>query len=202
MNIEAIVFYVFSALLVGCALMVVMSKNPVRGVLFLILGFIATAILWMLLQAEFLSLALIFVYVGAVMTLFLFVVMMLSIQKVSQGGFVRYAWFAAIIVLVLLGIMFYVLHTPYFDMGSYAQLAQKPTDYSNVKALGMMLYTDYAYAFEVGGVILLVAILSAIGLAFRGRKKGTKAQIIEQQLNVSKIDRLKMIKNGFKKYDD
>lgn len=201
MSISLIVFYCFSALLIGSASMVVISQNPVRGVLFLILAFFATSVLWMLLQAEFLSLALIFVYVGAVMTLFLFVVMMLNIKQASQAGFVRYVGIALLVVLILVGVMLYGLHSQYFDTASYAQLVQKPSDYSNVKALGKVLYTQYAYAFEIGGVVLLVAILSAIGLAFRGRKKGTKVQVFHEQMMANKSDRLKIVQSGFKKYD-
>lgn len=201
MNIELIIFYCFSALLIGCASMVVVSQNPVRGVLFLILAFFATSVLWMLLQAEFLALALIFVYVGAVMTLFLFVVMMLNIKQASQQGFVRYIWIALLVMAVLVGVMLYGLHSQYFDTASYAHLVAKPSSYSNVKALGQVLYTQYAYAFEIGGVVLLVAIISAIGLAFRGRKKGTKVQILEQQMMANKSNRLKIVESGFKKYD-
>lgn len=196
MNIELIVFYVFSVLLLGSALMVITSPNPVRGVLFLILAFFASSVLWMLLQAEFLALALIFVYVGAVMTLFLFVVMMLNIKQASEKRFIFYNGIALLLVAILVGVTLYILHTQHFNIGHYAQLTQKPLDYSNVKELGRSLYTTYAYAFEIGGVVLLVAILSAIGLAFRGRKEGTKVQVLEQQLMVNKKDRLKLVRGG------
>lgn len=199
MNIPLIVFYCFSALLIGSSVMVVISQNPVRGVLFLILGFFATSVLWMLLQAEFLSLALIFVYVGAVMTLFLFVVMMLNIKQAAQAGFVRYMGFALLVMLILIGIMLYSLHAQYLDISIYSSFVQKSSDYSNVKALGVILYTKYAYAFEIGGILLLVSILSAIGLAFRGRKADSKSQRISEQLMANKSNRLTIVQRGFKK---
>jgi NADH-quinone oxidoreductase subunit J len=104
-------------------------------------------------------------------------------------------------MVVLTGAMLYLLHAKYFDTAGFAQLTSKPADYSNVKVLGRVLYTQYAYAFEVAGVLLVVAILSAIGLAFRGRHKGTKAQVIHEQMMAKKAERLKLVQGGFKKYD-
>lgn len=194
MSLVQFVFYVFSALLLGSGVMVITARNPVHGILFLVLGFFASAVLWMLLQAEFLSLVLIFVYVGAVMTLFLFVVMMLNIDLVStRDGFVRFLPFALLVIVLLAGLMIIVIGPTHFGL-SYATLTPQPANYSNVKQLGGVLYTQYAYAFELAAVILLVAIIAAISLAFHGRKPGTKSQRIAAQIAAEPKDRVTLVK--------
>ena len=175
--------------------MVVCSRNPLHSVLYLVATFVAAAILWMLIQAEFLALVLVFVYVGAVMTLFLFVVMMLQVDLVHlREGFVRYLPIAALIMLALLAMLLIVFIPQNFPMHNL-QIMQHPATYNNTAELGKLLYTHYILSFELAGAILLAAIIAAISLAFAGRKTGTKAQRISKQLQANKKDRLKIIDN-------
>lgn len=188
-----IVFYLFTLALLGSAAMVIFLRNPVRCILFLVLAFFCSSVLWMLLQAEFLSLVLIFVYVGAVMTLFLFVVMMLNIDLVPlKEGFVRYLPLGLLVLVVMVGLMFYVLNSQPFT--SVTMVVGHPATYSNVAAVGTELFTHYLYEFEIAGLILLVAMIAAITLAFYGRKPGTKAQKIAKQLQATKATGLRVIK--------
>ncbi len=191
--IHQIIFYVFSVLLLGSALMVITQRNPVRAALFLVLTFFCSSVLWMMLQAEFLALALIFVYVGAVMTLLLFVVMMLNIDIATlKEGFTRWLPLGVIVLAVLAAVILYVIGPGRLNDASIA-MPVLPDDYSNVKAMGILLFTQYMYPFELAAVILLVAIVAAISLAFFGRKKGTKAQVVSQQLKAKKADRLRVV---------
>jgi len=193
MNIALLVFYAFSAILLGAATMVITSSNPVRGVLFLVLAMFCSAALWMLLQAEFLALVLIFVYVGAVMTLFLFVVMMLNINLVPvREGFVRYLPFGVLVLALLVGLMLMVISPKHFAMSQYVAVMHK-ANYSNVKELGAVLYTQYLFPFEIAAVLLLIAIVSAISLAFRGRLGGSLKQKIADQVAVKKEDRIRIV---------
>lgn len=188
-----IVFYVFTAALLASAGMVVFSRHPVRAVLFLVLAFFCSAVLWMLLQAEFLSLVLIFVYVGAVMTLFLFVVMMLNIDLAPlKEGFVRYLPFGLLALAIMVGIMLLMLGGKQFSLNTMP-VTHGP-NYSNTSAIGIELFTHHIYEFEVAGLILLVAMVSAISLAFYGRKPGTKAQNVSKQLDATKAKGLRIIK--------
>ena len=188
-----IVFYIFTLGLLASAAMVVFMRNPVRCILFLVLAFFCSSVLWMLLQAEFLSLVLIFVYVGAVMTLFLFVVMMLNIDLAPlKEGFVRYLPLGLLVLVLMVGVMLYVLTGKQFS--SNTMIAQHGPYYSNVMAVGAELFTRYIYEFEIAGLILLVAMVAAISLAFYGRKPGTKAQKISKQLEADKSSRLRVIK--------
>lgn len=188
-----IVFYCFAALLIGASAMVVISRNPVRALLFLVLAFFACAVLWMLLQAEFLALVLIFVYVGAVMTLFLFVVMMLNIDlSAMREGFVKFLPYAVIVMVLLIGAMIMAFGPKHLSLATVLPVQHGP-DYSNVKAMGTLLFTHYLYAFEIAAAILLVAMVSAIALAFHGRREGTKSQSIAQQHQVTKQDRLRKV---------
>jgi len=181
-------------MLIGSAVMVIVSRNPVHSILFLVLAFFASAILWMMIQAEFLALILIFVYVGAVMTLFLFVVMMLNIDlSKMREQFVRFLPLGILIMLLLIITMVIVVLPKHLPSGTL-HLKLVPADYSNVKAMGMLLYTRYLFPFEIASIILLVAIISAITLAFRGRKPNSKSQKIAQQLRANKKSRLKIIK--------
>ena len=191
--IHHVVFFVFSVLLVAAAFMVIFSRNPVHSVLFLVLAFFCSAVLWMSLQAEFLSLVLIFVYVGAVMTLFLFVVMMLNVDlSVMKAKFVRYLPAAALAAVLLIGTMFYVISPKHLKEAG-ALPTHYGADYSNVKAMGVALYTHYLYPFEIAALILLVAIISAIALAYHGRKPDKRTQKISEQLKVKKEDRLRVV---------
>jgi len=190
--IQHIIFFAAAIMLLVSGLMVIVSRNPVRGVLFLVLAFFACATLWMLMEAEFLSLVLIFVYVGAVMTLFLFVVMMLNIDVATlRSGTVRYLPFAVFVMVLLVAIMVLIIGPKHFYVNQFAPPLH-PADYSNVKSLGKVLYTDYVYPFEIAAVLLLVAIISAIALAFRGVGK-RKSQNIAKQVAVRAKDRLRII---------
>lgn len=187
------VFFIFSFVLVVAAFMVVVSRNPVKSILFLVLAFFASSTLWMLMHAEFLSLLLIFVYVGAVMTLFLFVVMMLNIDLSSmRENFVSYLPFAVLVMLMVLGLFLYALSPGHFAEAMLMP-AHVPENYSNVRALGQQLFTQDLYPFEISGALLLVAIIAAIVLAFHGRKPQTKAQKISQQHKATKKDRLHIV---------
>lgn len=192
--IQPIVFYFFSGLLLLTGAMVVISRNPVRGALFLVVSFFASAVLWMLMEAEFLSLVLIFVYVGAVMTLFLFVVMMINVKAIPQReAFVRYLPAGVFVMALLLGLMLFVTGPQHFGAAKFAHPTLQGAQYSNVKELGSVLYTDYFYAFEVAGALLLVGIIAAISLAFRGRQN-SRTQRIASQLEADKASRLRIVK--------
>lgn len=186
--VEQILFYVFSGILILSALMVISVRNPIRSALFLVLGFFASAGLWLLLQAEFLALVLVLVYVGAVMTLFLFVIMTLNID-IEKGRFNRYLPFGLLIMAILVGIAILA-----FNKGSFGSLnpVHHGADYSNTQALGSILYTDYVFPFELAGVILLVAIIAAIALSFREERK-RKVQNIAQQINVKRSERVRLV---------
>jgi NADH-quinone oxidoreductase subunit J len=192
--IYQVIFFVFAAILIAAAVMVIVVRNPVHSILFLVLAFFASAVLWMMMQAEFLALVLIFVYVGAVMTLFLFVVMMLNIDlsKVREK-FVHYLPVSILVMLLLIASMIMVILPKHLGIAA-AQLTPVPSDFSNVAAMGVTLYTHFLYPFEIAAVILLVAIIAAITLAFHGRKPNTKSQRVMQQLKANKADRLRIIK--------
>jgi len=188
------VFYVFAVAAVASALMVVFTRKPVKGVLFLVLTFIAMAGIWIFLQAEFLALILVVVYVGAVMTLFLFVVMMLNTEiDRSKKMLVRYLPIGLVVMLVLLIMMIYVVGSGQFGLAHYAAPGQLPAHYSNVSALGTTLYADYVLPFVTSGVLLLVAMIAAIALAFRGAHN-RKIERVPDQLRVKKADRLRVVK--------
>ncbi len=163
-------FYIFAAIALFAALRVIVSRNPVHSALFLVLAFASTAGIWMLLHAEFLAIVLVLVYVGAVMVLFLFVVMMLDINvdKVRRGFWrnLPVALFVGVVVVLELSA---VLIYAFAGVGA-ADAPSLPANYSNTKALGALLYTDYVWAFEVAAVILLVAMVAAIALTLRKRK--------------------------------
>ena len=188
---QQVVFYLFALLAVISALMVVTLNNPVRCVLFLVLAFFATAVLWILAQAEFLALILVLVYVGAVMTLFLFVIMMLNIDEESmKSHFVRYLPFGLIVVALLVSLMIVAITPENFQVSA---IATENTKLSNTQSLGMVLYTDYVFAFEIAAVLLLVAIISAITLAHRNIKR-SKTQDIKRQIMTRREDRVELIK--------
>jgi len=192
--IETIIFYVFAVCTVVSACAVVTVRNPVHAALFLVLTFFTSAIIWMTLEAEFLAISLVLVYVGAVMVLFIFVVMMLDINIARmREGFVRYLPLGLAVAAIMLLIMLSVVTSDVFQMDVGSEPVARAADYSNTKALGAVLYTEYVFAFEIAAVILLVAIIAAISLTMRKRGE-TKYQSPSEQISVRKADRLRIIK--------
>ncbi|MFO1432133.1 MAG: NADH-quinone oxidoreductase subunit J [Candidatus Competibacteraceae bacterium] len=194
MGFEKFLFYVFAIVLIFAAVRVITVRNPVHAALFLVLAFFNSAALWVLLQAEFLALTLVLVYVGAVMVLFLFVVMMLDINLAPlREGFIKYLPVGAAVAFIIVVEMGLVVGSRFFAGESY-HLIQQPADYSNTKELGQALYTVYVYPFEVAAVILLVAIIAAIALTMRKRPETTKYQDPAQQVLVKRSDRIRLVK--------
>ncbi len=192
--VETVIFYIFAVATVTSATAVVTVRNPVHAALFLVLTFFTSAIIWMSLEAEFLAITLVLVYVGAVMVLFVFVVMMLDINVARlREGFVRYLPIGLLVAAIMLGLMLSVVTSDVFVLDTGAEPAPKPADYSNTEALGAVLYTDYVFAFEIAAVILLVAIIAAIALTMRKRAE-TKYQVPSEQIKVRKADRLRIVK--------
>jgi NADH-quinone oxidoreductase subunit J len=193
--LEAVVFYSFGGVLLLSGLLVITARNPVHGVLFLVLAFFTAAALWLLLQAEFLAIVLMLVYVGAVMVLFLFVVMMLDVNIAKmREGFTRYAPLGILIaalVVVEIGSVVWVKSLGGATPEAAASVAVE--GYSNTRALGELLYTKYLYPFELAAVLLLVAIVAAISLTMRHRA-GMKAQDISGQVAVRAKDRVRVVK--------
>lgn len=188
-----IIFYVSSAIAVCAALAVITLRNPVHSVLALVVTFFATAGIWMLLRAEFLSLILVLVYVGAVMTLFLFVVMMLNIDvEDKRSGFVAYLPFGIIVVLLVTGLIIASVGPKQFGL-IQMPVPSEPANYSNTAHLGALLYTVYAYPFEIAGVILLAAIIAAITLAHRGPVR-RRVEHPSAQVAVRPEERVRLIK--------
>ena len=185
------VFYTLAAILLFASIRVITTRNPVHAALHLVLAFFTAAGIWLLLEAEFLAIALVLVYVGAVMVLFLFVVMMLdiNIDKLREG-FWEYLPMAGIIGLLMAVEMVMVLSGKYFIA---AKVASKAANYSNTAELGRVLYTDYLLPFELASVVLLVAIVAAIVLTLRDRKESKSMNPAEQVL-VKKADRLRVVK--------
>ncbi len=192
--IETVIFYIFAIATVVSATAVVTVRNPVHAALFLVLTFFTSAVIWMSLEAEFLAITLVLVYVGAVMVLFIFVVMMLDINVARlREGFVRYLPLGLLVAAIMLGLMLSVVTSDVFVLDAGSEPVPRPADYSNTKALGSVLYTDYVFAFEIAAVILLVAIIAAISLTMRKRSQ-TKYQVPSEQIKVSKADRLRIVK--------
>lgn len=194
MGFENIVFYVFAAIMVFSALMVITVKNPVQASLFLVLTFFSCAAIWMLLEAEFLAITLVLVYVGAVMVLFLFVVMMLDINVARmRAAFIQYLPIGIAVLVAMATMMFMVVGADHFGLEQVAAPARQAADYNNTRELGLILYTVYVYPFEIAAVILLVAIIAAIALTLRRRPK-TKYQNPDLQIAVQRNDRIRMVK--------
>ena len=192
--VEAAIFYFFGAVLVGAAIGVIASKNPVHSAMFLVLSFFTSAFLWLLLEAEFLAIVLVLVYVGAVMVLFLFVVMMLDVESDRvRGGFTRYAPLGlgmVALVVVMLGV---ALWQRPGELGMLEAPPRAPADHSNTEALGAVLYTEYVYAFELAAILLLVAIVAAIVLTMR-KRPGLKPQDVPAQVAVRREDRVRLVR--------
>src|SRR5688500_14389208 len=191
MTFTTFIFYFFAAVLLFAALRVITSKNPVHAALFLVLAFFTSAGIWIQLQAEFLAITLVLVYVGAVMVLFLFVVMMLDINlERLREGFWQYLPLGALVGVLMAAEMAAVLY------GRWSGLVQPPralpATYSNTKELGRLLYTEYVYAFEIAAVVLLVAIIAAIALTLR-RRKDSRGQDPALQVQARRAERVRLV---------
>lgn len=191
MDPRTVLFYLFSAVTVFAALRVITARNPVHSALFLVLTFCSAACIWMLLKAEFLAITLVLVYVGAVMVLFLFVVMMLDINldQVRQGFWrnLPVALFVGVVVVIELAI---VLMTSF--RVRQTDVPPLPADYSNTKALGKLIYTEYVYAFEIAAVLLLVAMVAAIALTLR-RRKDARHTDAAKAVRTRREDRVRLV---------
>lgn len=188
-----IVFYFLSAVLVGAAVMVITARNPVHAALFLVLAFFTSAGVWLLLEAEFLAIILVLVYVGAVMVLFLFVVMMLDINLAPlREGFIRYLPVGIAVAAIVVVELALVIGVSDFGFDSMPQPPAHPADYSNTREMGELLYTVYVYPFELAAAILLVAIVAAIALTMR-RRTGVKTQDPSRQVEVRREDRIRIV---------
>lgn len=184
-------FYAFAAILVFAAIRVITAKNPVHAVLYLVLSFFSAASMWILLQAEFLAITLVLVYVGAVMVLFLFVVMMIDfdLEKIRQGFWANLRVAAPVGGLIIFEMAAVLIRS--FNVPQSA-VAPLPAGYDNTRALGRLIYTEYVYAFQIAAVILLVAIVAAISLTLR-RRKDSKHQNPSDQVRVSAKDRVRLV---------
>jgi NADH-quinone oxidoreductase subunit J len=200
MEFKTFMFYMFGAIMLFAALRVITARNPVHAALYLVLAFFNAAGIWMLLQAEFLAILLVMVYVGAVMVLFLFVVMMLDIDLVRlRSGFWSYLPLGGMIGLLMVVEMSLVLGGKYF--GAEALPGQSlPAGYSNTKELGRLLYTDYVYPFELASVILLVGVIAAVMLTLR-KRKDTKNQSALKQIATRREDSVRLVSMPAEKED-
>lgn len=195
MIVQELIFYAFSLVMIFAAVAVITVRNPVYAVLFLVLAFFSAAGIWMLLEAEFLAIVLVVVYVGAVMVLFLFVVMMLDINVAPlKEGFIRYLPVGVIVALLMAAELLVVLWSKgRFEAGAYPLPAPNPEGFSNTKAVGDLLFNNYLLAFEVAGVILLVAIIAAVALTLRHRAGGHR-QNPSLQVRVQRDERVRLVK--------
>lgn len=194
--LQQVIFYIFAGLTVFSALMVITQNNPVRCVLFLVLAFFASSVLWMLVNAEFLALILVLVYVGAVMTLFLFVVMMLNIDIESmKKEIMRRLPLGLILVALLVTLLYIALPIDVFNSSIDVLNKNQPAvnALSDTASLGMVLYTDYVFAFELAAVLLLVSIVAAITLAHRAPIRSKKQSILKQ-IMTQRRERVELVK--------
>jgi len=193
MTLHTLLFYLFAGVLLLAATGVVFLRNPVHSIMCLVLAFFQSALLWMLIEAEFLAIVLVLVYVGAVMVLFLFVVMMLDINiEVVRSGLTRYAPLAAIIATVMAAELVQVIWLGGNPGALDGSFTPYPEGYNNTEALGAVLYTEHVYAFEIAAVILLLAIVAAITLTMR-KRPGLKKQDISKQVAVRAQDRIRVV---------
>lgn len=190
----SVLFYTFGTILIAAALGVIASRNPVHSALALVLCFVTSAAIWLLIEAEFLAIVLVLVYVGAVMVLFLFVVMMLDINiEELRRGFTRYAWLGWITAAALVVEIVGVVTARSLGVDVTGGVAPLPANYSNTQELGSVLYTKYAYPFELAAILLLVAIIAAISLTMR-KRPGRKVQNSRQQFAVKREDRVRVVR--------
>jgi NADH-quinone oxidoreductase subunit J len=196
---ELYIFYFFAAVMLLSATMVITVRNPVHAALFLVLAFFASATIWLLMRAEFLAIILILVYVGAVMVLFLFVVMMLDINLAKmREGFARFLPVGVVVAVLMAVAMGMVLKTVYLDAAHLDVVTEPPLDYSNTREIGIVLFTDYLYPFEISGAILLVAIIAAISLTLR-KARSLKTQNPDEQVLVKSKERVRVVKMASEK---
>jgi NADH-quinone oxidoreductase subunit J len=195
MIVQQLIFYAYAVVMVLAATMVITVRNPVYAALYLVLTFFSAAAIWMLLEAEFLAIVLVVVYVGAVMVLFLFVVMMLDINlDPSKEGFIRYLPVALLVALAMAAELLMVIWSKgRFGVDVFPVPAPNSADYSNTRALGELLYTKYLLPFEVAGVVLLVAIIAAIALTLR-KRSGIKIQDPARQVRARRDESVRLVK--------
>ena len=196
MTFEQFIFYLLATIATVAGLMMITVKNPVKAALWLILTFISTAGIWIMAQAEFLGLVLILVYVGAVMVLFLFVVMMLDINMaVLKEGFANYLPLGAMAAAAIFALMYMVLGPEHFGLEVTGSPVQHGADYSNTEAIAIPLYTTHAYAFVLAAVLLLLGIVAAIALTLRRRPTAeVQYQDVAKQNRTTKEERFRMVK--------
>ncbi|WP_201341603.1 NADH-quinone oxidoreductase subunit J [Abyssogena phaseoliformis symbiont] len=193
MNSEQIIFYILSFWFIASSLAMIFSRNAAKAVLFLVLAFFSAASIWILLEAEFLAITLILVYVGAVMVLFLFVIKMLNIDKSTlRAKFTGYLPLGLIVAAIIVAEMSLVLGANQFGLDVFSSPVRHNADYSNITVLAMQLYTTYVYPFELAAVLLLIAIIAAITLVHRN-KTSRKKQSISEQVNVQAKDRVRLV---------
>ncbi|MBW5290919.1 MAG: NADH-ubiquinone oxidoreductase chain J [Candidatus Ruthia sp. Asou_11_S2] len=193
MESEQIIFYILSFWFVASSLAMIFSRNAAKAVLFLVLAFFSAASIWILLEAEFLAITLILVYVGAVMVLFLFVIKMLNIDKSTlRAKFAGYLPLRLIVAAIIVAEMSLVLGANQFGLDVFSAPARHGADYSNITVLAMQLYTTYVYPFELAAVLLLIAIIAAITLVHRN-ETSRKKQSISEQVNVQAKDRVRLV---------
>ena len=193
MEFKTFVFYVMAAILIFAALRVITARNPVHAALFLVLSFFSASGIWLLLEAEFLAIILILVYVGAVMVLFLFVVMMLdiSIERLRQG-FWTHLPVGAVVGILLVVQMALVLGGSYFGYEAMPEPPPAQADHSNTREIGRLLYTEYVYPFELASLVLLVAMVAAVTLTLR-KRKGARYINPSEQVTARREDRVKLV---------
>ncbi len=201
MEFKTFVFYFLAVIMVFAALRVITARNPVHAALFLVLTFFNAGGLWLLLQAEFLAITLVMVYVGAVMVLFLFVVMMLDINLDRlREGFWSYLPVGALVGILMLVEMAMVLGGSYFGLEAMPAPPAAAETYSNTREIGRVLYTDYVYPFELASLVLLVAMVAAVALTLR-KRKGLKSIPPSEQVAVKREGRIELVKMQAEKED-
>jgi NADH-quinone oxidoreductase subunit J len=189
-----VLFWIFASILAISALAMITVRNPVHSALLLVLCFFTSAAIWLLIEAEFLAVVLILVYVGAVMVLFLFVVMMLDINiEEVRARVTRYALFGGVVAGVVVFEIVSVVWTRSLGLDVTTGAQPQPATYSNTAELGKLLYTDYVYPFELAAVLLLIAIVAAISLTMR-KRAGLKQQNVSAQVAVRREDRVRIVK--------
>lgn len=195
MIVQQLIFYAYALVMTLAAVMVITVRNPVYAALYLVLTFFSAAAIWILLEAEFLAIVLVVVYVGAVMVLFLFVVMMLDINlDPSKEGFTRYLPVALLVAFAMAGELLMVIWSKgRFGVDVFPVPTPNPAGFSNTRALGELLYSEYLLPFEVAGVVLLVAIIAAVALTLR-KRPGIKTQDPAKQVRTRRDESVRLVK--------